>query len=380
MTPTAEPRPEVRAYLDHASVSPLRPEVSAALAELLEVSQADPGRAHDEALVVRDLIEDARRSVAALVGATPRQLIFTSAITESVTTAISALGSGRRILVAGTERSSVLEAARRHGTVEQIDVDAAGHLRLDHLEQLLHGDEALVCAQVVNHETGVLDDPAAIVDLARSHGALVHLDAASAIGHVPLSLGDLDADAVTITGEMLGGPMGCSGLIVRKGRPFSALFDGGAQERGRRPGLENTLGIIGFGVAAERSAATLTIDAQTARRQVAVLEAAAVVVDGVTAVGDADPTGRAPHVRCFTVEGVEAEPVLLGLNRAGVAVHSGSACSSEALEPSAVLAAMGLDAERSIRVSVGWSTTDADVDRFTEHFGTVINDLRALRS
>ena len=97
-------------------------------------------------------------------------------------------------------------------------------------------------------------------------------------------------------------------------------------------------------------------------------------------MGDADPTGRAPHVRCFTVEGVEAEPVLLGLNRAGVAVHSGSACSSEALEPSAVLAAMGLDAERSIRVSVGWSTTDADVDRFTEHFGTVINDLRALRS
>ena len=370
----------MRAYLDHASVSPLRPEVTAALAELLDVAQADPGRTHDEALVVRDLIEDARRSVAALVDATPRQLIFTSAITESISTAITTLGSGRRILVAGTERSSVLGAAERHGRVERIDVDTAGHLDLDHLDELLTGGDALVCAQVANHETGVLDDPAAIVGLARSRGALVHLDAASAVGHVPLSLGDLDADAVTITGEMLGGPMGCSGLVVRKGRPFPALFDGGAQERGRRPGLENLLGIVGFGVAAERSLEALPIEAVAARRQIAALEIAAVAVDGVAAVGDPDPARRAPHLRCFTVEGVEAEPVLVGLNRAGVAVHSGSACSSEALEPSAVLAAMGLDAERSIRVSVGWSTTEADLDRFTEHFGIVIDALRALRA
>ena len=368
------------AYLDHASASPLRPEVAAAMAQVLEIPQADPGRAHDGALVVRDLIEESRRSVADLVRATPRQVVFTSAITESIATTLAVLGTDRRVLAAGTERSSVTEGARRAGALELVDVDGAGHLDLGHLEHLLAQGPALVCCQVANHETGVLDDPALVIDLARRHGALVHVDAATATGHVPLALGDLDADAVTITGEMLGGPMGCSGLVVRKGRAFGSLLAGGAQERGRRPGLENLLGIVGFGVAADVAAGTFATEQATARKQMSQIEPAAVSVAGVQAVGDPRPDRRAPHVRCFSIDGVEAEPVLLGLTRAGIAIHSGSACSSESLEPSAVLAAMGLDAERSIRVSVGWSTTDADVERFTERFGGVIAELRALRS
>ena len=368
------------AYLDHASASPLRPEVSAAMAQVLEIPQADPGRAHDGALVVRDLIEDSRRSVADLVGATARQVVFTSAITESVATTLVVLGAGRRVLAGGTERSSVIDGARRAGALELVDVDESGHLDLHHLTRLLAGGPALVCCQVANHETGVLEDPAPIIELARRHGALVHVDAATATGHLPLALGDLDADAVTITGEMLGGPMGCSGLVVRKGRPFGSLLVGGAQERGRRPGLENLLGIVGFGVAADVAAAVLDAERAVARSQISLIEQAAVSVDGVQAVGDPRPDHRAPHLRCFSIEGIEAEPVLLGLNRVGIAIHSGSACSSESLEPSAVLAAMGLDAERSIRVSVGWSTTDADVDRFVDRFSGVIADLRALRS
>ena len=367
------------AYLDHASASPLRPEVVEALTEALGVLQADPGRAHDAAIVVRDLIEDARRSVATLVGATPRQVVFTSAITESATMAVVALGSGRRILAAGTERASVLDAARRHGTVEEIAVDRDGHLDLEHLDRLLEGPPALVCCHVANHETGVLTDVAVVANLARAAGATLHVDAATATGHVPLALGDLDADAVTITGEMIGGPMGCSGLVVRSGRPFPHLLEGGSQERGRRPGLENLLGIIGFGIAAEVVSPRVAAEAKRAERQIGLLEAAALAVEGVAAVGDPDPAGRAPHLRCLTIDGVEAEPVLLGLNRAGVAVHSGSACSSEALEPSAVLAAMGLDADRSLRVSVGWSTTDDDVARFAASFGPVVDHLRALR-
>ena len=378
--PTAGPPPEVPAYFDHASASPLRPQVIEALAEVLKIPQADPGRSHDEAIIVRDLIEDSRRQVAHLVGATPRQLVFTSAITESVTSAVVALGAGRRILAAGTERASVLDAARRCGHLEFIEVDRHGHLDLDHLDRLLTGDPALVCCQVANHETGVLTDPGPVVALARSRGAAVHLDAATATGHVELSLGELDADAVTVTGEMIGGPMGCAGLVVRRGRPFPHLLEGGAQERGRRPGLENLLGIVGFGVAAEALTPHIADEAERARRQIAVLEAAAVAVEGVIAVGDSDPTRRAPHLRCLTVEGIEAEPILLGLNRVGVSIHSGSACSSETLEPSAVLAAMGLDADRSIRISVGWSTTDDDVARFAAVFGPVISDLRALRA
>lgn len=370
----------MRAYLDHASVSPLRPEVVAALAQVLEIPQADPGRAHDEALVVRDLIEQSRRSVAGLVGATPRQLIFTSAITESISTAIAILGPGRRIIAAGTERSSVSAAAERLGSVERVEVDDRGHLDLEHLGRLLEVGPALVCCQVANHETGVIDQPGPIVELARRHGALIHVDAATATGHVALELGDLDADAATISGEMLGGPLGSSGLVVRKGRPFGALLDGGAQERGRRPGLENLLGIVGFGVAADVVTRTFADEAEAGRRHLARIEEAALAVPGVQAIGDPDPQRRAPHLRCFSVDGVEAEPVLLGLNRAGIAIHSGSACSSESLEPSPVLAAMGLDADRSIRVSVGWSTTDEEVEHFADHLGPVIAGLRALRA
>ena len=378
--PTAGRPPEERAYLDHASVSPLRPAGAAALVQVLDLPQADPGRAHDEALVIRDLIESARECVATLVRATPRQLIFTSAIAESITTAVHVLGAGRRVLAAGTERSSVTTAAQRIGSLEHIEVDRHGHLDLDHLDHLLADGPALVCCQIANHETGVLDDPFAVVDLVHRHGSLVHVDAATATGHVPLSLADLDADAVTITGEMLGGPMGCAGLVVKKGRAFGSLLDGGAQERGRRAGLENVLGIVGFGVAADLAAPSMDDRCAAARVQIAHLEAAAIAVEGVHPVGDPDPSHRAPHLRCFSIDGIEAEPVLLGLNRAGVAIHSGSACSSETLEPSAVLSAMGLDADRSIRLSVGWSTTEEDLGRFAERFPAVIAELRSLRS
>jgi cysteine desulfurase len=370
----------VRAYLDHATASPLRPEVVSAIGELLGVAQADPGRAYEEALVTRDLVEDARRSVARLAGTTARQVVFTSAITESVTTAVAGLVQGGRILAASTERSSVLDAARRHGTVVEIPVDAHGHIDVDGLRSLLEEPADLVCCAVANHETGVLTDVAQVIEIARSAGAAVHVDAATGFGHVPIDLGALDADAVTVTGEMIGSPIGSSALLVRKGRPFPALLEGGAQERGRRGGLENLIGIVGFGVAAEVVQGALLAEAVEAARQVASIEAAAIAVEGVGGVGDPDPDRRAGFLRCFTVQGVEAEPVLIGLDRAGVSIHSGSACASESLEPSPVLAAMGLDAERSFRVSVGWSTTDADIERFCQAIGPVVDGLRALRS
>lgn len=370
----------MRAYLDHATSSPLRPDVVDALHELLHLPQADPGRPYREALVARELIEDARESVAGLAGVTPRQVIFTSSIAESVTTAMAGLAAGGVVLAPGTERKSVIDAATRYGRLEVLEVTDAGTIAPEVLSaRLQEGGVRLLAISLANHETGVLDDAARLIALARAHDVVVHVDASSALGHEAVDLGRLDADAATIAAELLGGPMGSAALIVRKGRPFDALLRGGSQERGRRAGLENLLGIVGFGVAA-----SVLTDEQRRReddeatRHRDRLEAAARTVDGVTVVGDAG--ARCSHLSCLTVAGVEAEPILLGLDRVGIAVHSGSACASETLEPSPVLAAMGLDAAQSLRVSVGWSTTDEEIDHFIANFSPVVAHLRALRT
>ena len=383
MTPTAAPPPEVRAFLDHASASPLRPEVASSLVELLGVVQADPGRPYDEAIVVRRLIEDARDAVAALAGTTSRQVVFTSGLAESATTAMAALAPGGVVLAAGVERSSVLDAARRYAAIEMIEVDHRGRLDLGQLaDRLAKGGVSLVCGQVANHETGTRNDMASLVELTRAAGATSHVDASMGFGRLDMDLAALGADVVTVSAELLGAPMGAGALLVRKGRLLAPLLLGGAQERARRAGLENLLGIIGFGIAAELLVDQDLRSSEMARaaRQIDALEAAATKVEGVTALGDPDPAGRVRWLRCFGIEGVEAEPVLMGLDRAGISVHSGSACSTESLEPSPVLAAMGLDADRSLRLSVGWSTTDADIQRFAECFGPVLGELRALRT
>jgi cysteine desulfurase len=373
----------MRAYLDHASSSPLRPEVRQALHEVLEVAQADPGRPYEEALVVRSLIEDARASVARLARVTERQVVFTSSIAESANHAVARLGAGGVVLASGAERSSVVDAARAVGSLELVGLDEAGHLDLEGLEARLgQGQVALACCQVANHETGVLNDVARVVELAHAHGAAVHVDATVAFGHLPLDLGALDADALSVSSELLGGPPGVAALIVRRGSLLRPLLLGGAQERARRAGLENLIGIVGFGVAAEVLSAPgrLEAEAEVAAEQMARLEKAATAVPGVLAVGDPEPAGRAPWLRCFTVEGVEAEGVVLGLDRAGISVHSGSACASESLEPSPVLAAMGVAADRSLRLSVGWSTTEGELERFEAAFAPAVERLRALRA
>jgi cysteine desulfurase len=212
---------------------------------------------------------------------------------------------------------------------------------------------------------------------------LTHVDAAQAAGHVPLDFVALGADLLSVSSHKLGGPPGVGALLVRRGLRLRPLLVGGDQERARRAGAENVPGIVGFGLAAaELAGGALAVEAARARAHTDRIVAAAAagdLGDDVALLGDPDPDGRLPHLVCLAVGGVEAEPVLLGLDQAGVAVHSGSSCSSESLEPSPVLEAMGVDAERSLRVSVGWSTTDADVDAFLRAMPTVVASLRALR-
>jgi cysteine desulfurase len=374
-----------RAFLDCASAAPLRPEVADVVREWLALPQADPGRGYEEALIVRRAVESARDAVAALVGVTPRQVVFTSSIAESVNTAVAdALRDGGHALMAPVERTSVLESAARFGEVVPLDVDADGRVGIDTLEAALGAaPAALVCLQVANHETGTRTDVAPLVEVAHAAGAVVHLDASVAVGHVPLELEALGAEFVTLCAEGLGAPLGTGALVVRRGRRLRPLLVGGDQERARRGGLENVVGILGLGAAAAvlgaDGGAVLANEAAAAAGLVARLEAGAADLDGVRPIGDASPAGRVPHVRCFVVEGVEAEPVLLGLDRYGVSVHSGSACSSESLERSEVLAAMGVDEDHSLRVSVGWSSSTDDVDAFLEAFPKVLAELRALR-
>ena len=373
-----------RHYLDHASTSVLRPEAARAMAAWLGAGWAgDPGRVHAEGHLARDAIETARESVATLLGTTANRVVFTSGGTEAVNAAIFAAGRARPgapMICADVEHSCVREAARRSGPVAVLRVDTAGRVDLDHLRALLDGEPrpALVNCQWCNHEVGTVQPVADVVARCRSAGVPVHLDAAAATGHVPAELDELGADLVSVSAHKLGGPPGIGALVVRRGRRLEPFVIGGAQERARRGGLENVVGIVGFGAAAGALLApgALEAEAAVARRLSDALVAAAVRVEDVQQLGD--PIDRAPHIVSVAVGGVQAEAVLLGLDRMGVAAHSGSACSSESIEPSPVLAAMRVDPDRSLRLSVGWSTTDADVEAFAAAFPNVVKGLRSL--
>jgi cysteine desulfurase len=210
----------------------------------------------------------------------------------------------------------------------------------------------------------------------RELGVLVHVDAAQAAGHVPIDFDALGADLLSVSAHKLGGPAGTGALLVRRGLRLPPLLVGGDQERARRAGFENIPAIIGFGAAAAELRETLADEAVHARALTDSITAAATAIRDVRQLGD--PVDRVPHLVCFAVGGVEPQAVLLGLDRAGIAAHSGSACASESLEPSPVLEAMGVDAHRSLRLSVGHTTTRADVDALAVALPRVIADLRAL--
>jgi cysteine desulfurase len=374
-----------RHYLDHASTSPLRPEARAAMVAELDATAGDPGRVHEEGRAARARIEEARDRVAALVGVRPRQVVFTSGGTEAVNAAVTgaAIGApGRPIACAAVEHSAVRDASARAAEVLELAVDSTGRIDCDSVADALGragGPPALVHCQWGNHEVATLQPVREVAELCRSAGVPLHVDACAAIGRVALDLGELGAELVSLSSHKFGGPAGVGALVVAPGRRFASLILGGHQERARRAGFENAVAIAGFGAAAEAVGPRLGEEAARAAGQVAALLDAALRVEGVTLVGEPAAADRLPHLVCLGVDGVEAEPVVIGLDRAGVAVHSGSACSSESLEPSPVLAAMGVDPENSLRLSVGWSTTDEDVAAFGAAFATVVGSLRSLR-
>jgi cysteine desulfurase len=379
-----------RVYLDHASTTPARPDAVAALNRWAALPPGDPGRVHEEGRIVRDALEDARTEVGGFLGVAPRQIVFTSGATEAINAAVwgaTRAAPGAPVLCADVEHSAVRDASARAAPVGTLAVDATGRLDVDELRARLHDRDllppALVHCQWANHEVGTLQPVREVVEACRDAGVPVHVDAAAACGHVPTDLGELDADLVSVSAHKFGGVPGAGALVVRRGSRFEPLLVGGAQERGRRAGLEPIPALLAFGAAAavltEDGARRLHEEAARARTQIAEVLRGALDIDGIELVGPADPEARLPHLLCLGVHGVEAEAVLIGLDRAGVAAHSGSACSSEVIEPSPVLEAMGADPSHSLRVSVGWTTTALDCDTFVDAFGRVVAELRALR-
>lgn len=367
-----------RHYLDHASTSPLRPAARDALVAALDAGGGDPGRIHHEGMAARVAVEQARDRLAVLVGARPREVVFTSGATEAIAAvAFGAAGRGTHQVLTAVEHSAVPAAAGRHGEVTVVGVDHHGRVDPGAVAAAVRPETSVVHVQWGNHEVGTTQPLAEVVALVHDRGALVHVDAAQAVGRVPVDFAALGADLVSLSGHKWGAPAGTGALLVRRGLRLDPLLVGSDQERARRAGMEAVPALVGLGAAAAAlDDGVLEAEAAEARRRTDRVLAGVAEMD-VRVHGD--PVDRLPHLVCLGFDDVEPQAVLLGLDRAGVAVHSGSACSSESLEPSPTLAAMGVDALRSLRVSVGWSTTDADVDALLAALPEVLAGLRALR-
>lgn len=375
-----------RTYLDWNAGAPVRASVRAMVAD--GVGQAgNPSSVHGEGRAARAAIETARRAVAALVGADPKGVTFTSGGTEAAATVLAPDWTlfGRphrfdRLLVSAVEHPCVARGGRfPSGSVEAVPVDANGLVDLAALESRLAalsaaGERAVVSVMLANNETGVVQPVAAVAALARAHGALCHADAVQAAGRMPIDIAALGVDVITLSAHKIGGLQG-AGAIVRasNGFAFPPLMTGGGQEVYARAGTENVLAIRAFGLAAEDAKTDLPSTGDVAAR----LERVEVLVRAANADAVIFGAGapRLPNTVAFAIPGLSAETAVIAFDLAGVALSSGSACSSGKVRPSDVLTAMGVPTELArcgLRVSIGPTTTDDDVERFGRVLGDVI--------
>jgi cysteine desulfurase len=357
----------VRTYLDHNATSPLRPEAKAAMMAALEFS-GNASSVHGEGRMARKIVDDARQDVARALGVIPTMVAFTSGGTEANNWAIKGAPVAR-LLVSAIEHPSVLEAAKASGKpIEIVPVTGDGVVDLTQLEAMLKGPKALVSVMLANNETGVIQPIAEIVRLAEKHGALVHTDAVQAFGKIPVNFGVLGVDLMTVSAHKLGGPLGAGALIIRDKLALTPLFDGGGQELRRRAGTENHPAIAGF-------AAAVTAKQSQVKALRDALEAA---LEGAIVFGaDAE---RLPNTSSFAMPGLKAETLLMALDLEGIAVSSGSACSSGKVARSHVLQAMGIApeiSEAAIRVSLGWTTTETDIATFLAAWHRITARLKA---
>jgi len=361
-----------RTYLDWNATAPLRPEARAACVAALDVL-GNPSSPHAEGRRARAIVEDAREQVAALVGAKPAEVVLTSGGTEANNAVLAA--GWPTILVAGIEHDSVLAPARASKVrIVELPVAKDGVVRATDLADrvVAQTGRALVSLQMANSETGVLQPVAEVAAIAKAHGVFVHTDAVQAAGRVAIDLRALGVDFLSLSAHKLGGPKGIGAVVIREGASLPAFIAGGGQERRRRAGTENVAAIAGFGAAAEAARRDLATMARVrALRDRLEAEMCAVTPGAVVIGADAE---RLPNTASIALPRASAETLVIALDLAGVAVSAGAACSSGKVGASHVLEAMGVEpavARAAIRVSLGWSTTQADVAACIEAWSKV---------
>jgi len=368
-------------YFDHNATTPLDPRVLEAMQPYLTGPYGNPSSVHRYGRAARDAVEAARLQVAALAGAEPKEVVWTSGGTESNNLALKGateVASPSRILYGATEHPAVLETAEalaaRGWGVETIAIDRQGLIDWPAFEaQLARAPLRIAAVMVANNETGVLQDVPRATALVHARGALLLADAVQAAGKVPLDFAASGADLMSLSAHKLYGPKGIGALLLKAEVELAPLHHGGGQERGLRGGTENVAAIVGFGVAAELAAQELEARAAALLALRGRLLAGLHALPGVTVFGEAAP--RLPNTVQFALRGWEGEALLMALDRKGIAVSSGSACSSGKGEPSHVLLGMGLPrdvAYGAIRVSLGKDNSAAEIDRFL----AVLNELR----
>lgn len=360
-----------RVYLDWNATAPLRPEAKAAMAVAWDLL-GNPSSVHAEGRQARRLVEDARATVAGSIGALARNVVFTSGGTEANALALAPgvrAASGRpveRLVVSAIEHASVLAGGRFVAeAVSTVGVASSGVVNLDHLRDLLaSGPPALVSVMAANNETGAVQPVAQVAEIVHAAGGLLHVDAIQALGKIPFNIKILGADIVTLSAHKVGGPKGVGALVLGEGLVgLEPLLRGGGQEFGRRAGTENVAGIAGFGASVKAALDARETDAGRLEALQNRLERELRQTPGVVVFAADVP--RLPNTTLFTAPGLKAETAVIGFDLEGIAVSSGSACSSGKVQPSHVLQAMGfgpLFAQGAVRLSLGWSTREADID------------------
>lgn len=373
-------------YLDHNATTPLDPRVLDAMMPYLAEHHGNPSSAHRFGRIARAGVEKAREQVADLVHAHPSQVIFTSGGTEANNLAIggmAALNSPGHVAIGATEHPSVAEPvywlARKGWRISALPVDGQGRLLETEMETILQTDPALVSVMWANNETGVIQDIAAVSAMARARGAWVHTDAVQAAGKIDVDFTASGVHLMSLSAHKINGPKGVGALIADKSVNLQPLLRGGGQEKDRRSGTENVAGIVGFGVAAGIAKQRLRDYGAHTRRLRDRLEAGLRALEGVEIFGVS--AQRLSNTVCLGMSGIDGETLLLNLDRAGIAVSSGSACASHSREPSPVLRAMGIDAGlalSALRVSLGRDNTEQDVDALIAALATQAQQLRRM--
>jgi len=380
----------MRIYFDHNATTPVDPDVADTIARVMVGEFGNASSVHHFGQRAKAILDEARSSVASLLAAEPSEVVFTSGGTESDNFALRGVAealepTGRRHLIASSiEHEAVLVTlralARRGWRTTLLSVDQSGIVNPQVLSDALTDDTAIVSVMHANNEIGTIQPVAELARIAHGRGALFHTDAVQSVGKIPVDVRALGLDLLSLSAHKFNGPKGVGALWIKRGARVTSIMTGGKHERSRRAGTENVPGIAGLGAAAQLASKKLATEAvRLGALRNRLEEAILANVPGTAINGVREP--RVPNTTNISFEAVEAESLLIALDLEGVAVSTGSACSSGTLEPSHVLRAMGLPSPRtqnSIRLSLGAGNTDAEVDFVVSKLPKIVEKLRSL--